>query len=115
MGTAAPRRPRVLVLTAPVDPTADYVIQRLNTAGVPLARVDSANFPVQFTASATIRPGSPWAVTLNNIGLDDVTAIYYRRPGRFVFSPEIPDPYLSWCEGQARYGFWGALESLHAR
>lgn len=115
MGTAAPRRPRVLVLTAPVDPTADYVIQRLNTAGVPLARVDSADFPVQFTASATIRPGSPWAVTLNDIGLDDVTAIYYRRPGRFVFSPEIPDPYLSWCEGQARYGFWGALESLHAR
>ena len=54
-------------------------------------------------------------VTLNDIDLNDVTAIYYRRPGRFVFSPEIPDPYLSWCEGQARYGFWGVLESLPAR
>lgn len=115
MGTAAPRRPRVQVLTAPVDPTADYVIQHLSTAGVPLARVDSADFPVQLTASATIKPGGPWAVTLNDIDLDDVTAIYYRRPGRFVFSPEIPDPYLSWCEGQARYGFWGVLESLPAR
>jgi hypothetical protein len=54
-------------------------------------------------------------IDLNDIGLDGVTAIYYRRPGRFVFSPEIPDPYLSWCEGQARYGFWGVLESLPAR
>ncbi|MGH3835968.1 MAG: MvdC/MvdD family ATP grasp protein [Pseudonocardiaceae bacterium] len=103
------------MLTAPVDPTADYVIQHLSTAGVPVARVDSADFPVQLTASATIKPGSPWAVTLNDIDLDDVTAIYYRRPGRFMFSPEIPDPYLSWCEGQARYGFWGVLESLPAR
>lgn len=105
----------MLVLTAPVDPTADYVIQHLNTAEVPLARVDSADFPVQLTTSATIKPGSPWAVTLGDINLDDVTAIYYRRPGRFVFSSEIPDPYLSWCEGQARYGFWGVLESLPAR
>ncbi len=106
VGTTAPRRPRVLVLTAPVDPTADYVIQHLSTAGVPLARVDSADFPDQLTASAMIKPGGPWAVTLNDIDLDDVTAIYYRRPGRFVFSLEIPDPYLSWCDGQARYGFW---------
>ncbi|MBV9140567.1 MAG: hypothetical protein JO115_06595 [Pseudonocardiales bacterium] len=105
----------MLVLTAPVDPTADYVIHHLNTGGVPLARVDSADFPVQLSASATIKPGSPWAVTLGGINLDDVTAIYYRRPGRFVFSPEIHDPYLSWCEGQARYGFWGVLESLPAR
>jgi hypothetical protein len=105
----------VLVLTAPVDPTADYVIQHLSTAGVPLACVDSADFPVQLTASATIKSGSPWVVMLNDIDLDDITAVYYRRPGRFVFSPEIPDPYLSGCEGQARYGFWGVLESLPAR
>lgn len=115
MGTAVPLRPRVLVLTAPVDPTADYVIQHLSTAGVSVARVDSADFPVRLTVSATIKRGDPWAVTLNNIDLDDVTAIYYRRPGRFVFSSEIPDLYLSWCEGQARYGFWGVVESLPAR
>lgn len=115
MGTAVPLRPRVLVLTAPVDPTADYVIQHLSTAGVSVARVDSADFPVRLTVSATIKRGDPWAVTLNDIDLDDVTAIYYRRPGRFVFSSEIPDLYLSWCEGQARYGFWGVVESLPAR
>lgn len=103
MSTA--RRPQVLVLTAPVDPTADYVIQRLNTAGVPVARVDSADFPVQLTASARIKPGGPWMVTLNDIDLHDVTAIYYRRPGRFVFSPKIPDPYLSWCEAKPDTAF----------
>lgn len=105
----------MLVLTAPVDPTADCVIQYLSTAGVAVARVDSADFPVQLAASATINPGGPWAVRLNNIDLDEVTAVYYRRPGRFVFSPEIPDPYLSWCEGQARYGFWGVVESVPVR
>jgi hypothetical protein len=66
------------VLTAPVDPTADYVIQHLSAAGVSVARVDSADFPVQLTASATIKPGRPWMVMLDDIDLDDVTAIYYR-------------------------------------
>jgi hypothetical protein len=53
------------VLTAPVDPTADYVIQHLNTASVPVARIDSADFSIHLTASAMIKPGSAWAVTLS--------------------------------------------------
>jgi hypothetical protein len=32
------------------------------------------------------------------------------RLGRFVFSPEIRDPYLSWCEGQAL--LYGALDFI---
>jgi hypothetical protein len=34
--------PRVLVLTAPVDPTADAVIQHLAAAGISFARFDAA-------------------------------------------------------------------------
>jgi glutathione synthase/RimK-type ligase-like ATP-grasp enzyme len=29
-----------------------------------------------------------------------------------MFDPSIPTAQLAWCEGQARYGFWGVLETL---
>ncbi|MGH3828809.1 MAG: ATP-grasp ribosomal peptide maturase, partial [Pseudonocardiaceae bacterium] len=48
------------------------------------------------------------------MALDEVKAIYYRRPGRFEFDIRIPLAMVPWCEGQARFGFWGVLESLPA-
>lgn len=46
MSDCRDRKPRALVLTAPVDPIADAVIQHLTAAGVPLARFDVAQFPM---------------------------------------------------------------------
>ena len=44
----------MLVLTAPVDPTADVVIQHLTAAGVPFARCDAAQFPMEISLTATL-------------------------------------------------------------
>ncbi|MGH3844642.1 MAG: MvdC/MvdD family ATP grasp protein [Pseudonocardiaceae bacterium] len=106
--------PRVLVLTTPVDPTADMVLTHLYSDGVPFLRMDAAQFPVETTFTGEIGQTARWRAELNGVSLDEVKTIYYRRPGRFEFDPSIPLETISWCEGQARYGFWGVLESLPA-
>lgn len=106
--------PQVLVLTAPVDPTADMVLLHLARAGVASARFDTAHFPTELSLSARLGPADSWRVSIGDTCLDDVSAVYYRRPGRFVFNRAVPSDAIGWCEGQARYGFWGVLESLPA-
>lgn len=106
----------VLVLTAPVDPTADLVILKLQARGVPLARVDSGSFPASGRMTAEIGPAGGWSLSLEADGQEvasaDVSAIYYRRPRAFAFSESLAETHRPWSEGQMRYGFWGALESL---
>lgn len=105
-------KPRVLVLTSPVDPTADLVLRHLDAEGVPFRRIDTAQFPTDLVFSGEIRTGRVWRSNIDRTSLDDVATIYYRRPGRFVFDTAVPTEMVSWCDGQARYGLWGVLESL---
>ncbi len=102
----------MLVLTAPVDPTADVVIRHLAAAGVPFARFDAAQFPMEISLTATLDADDGWRVCLGGVRRGGLRSVYYRRPRRFAFDPAIPTEQLNWCEGQARYGFWGVLESL---
>ncbi len=102
----------MLVLTAPVDPTADVVIQHLNDAGIPLARFDAAQFPTGISLTATLDDEQGWHTQLGGVGLTGLRSVYYRRPRRFAFDPTVRADQLNWCDGQARYGFWGILESL---
>ncbi|MGH3697156.1 MAG: MvdC/MvdD family ATP grasp protein [Pseudonocardiaceae bacterium] len=108
------RRPRVLVLTAPVDPTADMVLTHLNTGRIPFLRLDSAQFPREMKLTSQIGRHAPWQADLNGVSLSEVRTVYYRRPGRFEFDTSISLAEIPWCEGQARFGFWGVLESLSA-
>lgn len=104
--------PQVLVLTAPVDPTADMVIQHLTAVGVPFARFDAVRFPMEIGLTATLDADDGWRACLGGIHLAGLHSIYYRRPRRFAFDPAIPTEQLDWCGGQARYGFWGVLETM---
>lgn len=107
-------RPRVLVLTTPVDPTADMVLTHLHSDSVPFLRIDAAQFPTEMAFTGEIGQHSRWRAECNGVPLDEVKTIYYRRPGRFEFDTAIPLNTIPWCEGQARFGFWGVLESLPA-
>lgn len=83
-------RPRVLILTAPVDPTADMVLTHLHSDGVPFLRLDAAQFPTEVTLTGEIGQSSRWRAELNGVSLDEVETVYYRRPGRFEFNPSVP-------------------------
>ncbi|MFY1595562.1 ATP-grasp ribosomal peptide maturase [Micromonospora sp. WMMD737] len=109
----------ILVITEPHDATADLVISELNQRGARVHRVDTADFPSALAVAAPFgghgqRPG-----TLTDLNretrLDDITAVYYRRPGPFRF-PTTLDPYeRRWAAQEARIGFGGLLTALPAR
>lgn len=105
---------RVMVCTQDCDPTADLVIHHLTTRGVPLWRVDPGTFPAALRLSAELG-GTGWSGTLTGpargIRLEDVRAIYWRRPSRFRIEG-LSEPETRFAERQARAGFGGVLTAL---
>jgi hypothetical protein len=107
----------VLVVTNLDDPTADLVIEELNTRGVPVMRVDSGDFPadLQLSAFAAGGRGQLWWGRLETptrvAHLEAVRALYYRRPSGFVF-PHLSEQDARFAVAQARHGLGGVLTCL---
>ncbi len=104
----------VLILTDRFDPTADRVVAELNERGTPLFRCDVAEFPESLTVAAEIDPaGGEWSGSMRtarrSLDLAAVSGIYYRRPTRFAFHPELTDAEQRWAAIQAQMGFGGLL------
>lgn len=119
--SAPPDRPRrclvtILVITSRRDLTADLVIRAVGDRA-PLVRVDLADFPGNLTLAAEF--GGRWAGHIDDgtrtVDLADVTAVYYRRPGRPHLAATMPDGERAWAEREAWHGLRGVLASLPAR
>jgi ATP-grasp ribosomal peptide maturase len=106
----------VLILTQPVDPTADYVIAELRRRRVPLVRLDPGDFPEQVVLSATLEEASHWSGTIRDqhreVQLSRVRSVYYRRPSSFRLHLDMSGPERRWATLQARFGLGGLLASL---
>ncbi|MCC3768179.1 ATP-grasp ribosomal peptide maturase [Streptomyces sp. UNOC14_S4] len=108
----------VLVLTRPLlDATADLVISELHERGVPVHRLDPGEFPQELTVSAYLDDGGEdwrgtWRGQHRDLTLEDITAVYYRRPGRFRLHPSLSAGDARWAFEEARHGFGGVLSSL---
>lgn len=104
----------VLVLTAVEDVTADEVIAVLNHRGVPVVRVDPADIGVGLTFNAALGPDG-WDTALatpsRRINLADVAAVYYRRPGPYLFDG-LPADKAAFAAAEARQGLSGLLNHL---
>jgi ATP-grasp ribosomal peptide maturase len=104
----------VLVLTAPDDPTAEAVLSHL---AVPAIRMDTGDFPTALRLGAR-NTGTRWSGFLRGdhraIDLDDISAIYYRRPTRFRFPDSLSSGDATFADAEARFGFGGVLSSLDA-
>lgn len=83
-------RPRVLVLTAPVDPATDMVLTHLHSNEVPFLRLDAAQFPTEVTLTGEIGQHPRWRAALNGVSLDDVATVYYRGRGASSLTPPYP-------------------------
>ncbi|MEU0516938.1 ATP-grasp ribosomal peptide maturase [Streptosporangium sp. NPDC006007] len=103
----------VLVLTRLEDSTADMVIGHLNARDAQVVRFDpGVDFPAaaEFSTWFTDQPRSRLITTSRDIDLNQVRAVYYRRP----------TPYLSdssshverFAGTQARFGVGGVLAAL---
>lgn len=113
---ATPRT--VLVLTGSQDPTADVVIREIMRRGFRIARHDLGDFPARAWLSA-IHDSNGWSGQIigpdTTTNLDQVVAVYYRRPSRFTFSPGMSDADRAYAEAEARLGMGGVLAALGCR
>lgn len=109
------KRP-VLVATEAEDPTADRVITHLNERAVPVVRFNLADIGDGLTVSA--RYGTRLARVAGRVltpsraaRLDDVRAVYWRRPSWPTFPHLGPDD-ARFAAAQTRYGLGGVLHAL---
>lgn len=110
-------RGHVLVVAEQLDPTADLVVQALNERRVSVVRFDLAEFPQSVTLAAEHRAQSPgWTGELvrgeRAVQLQEVRAVYYRRPGLPAISPKVDEIYREWAVSQALVGMVQVLTSL---
>lgn len=107
----------VLVLTELFDPTADMVIEKLNEREVPVFRCDMADFPHDLALEAELA-GGRWRGTLRtalrSVALEDIGAVWYRRPSRFHFAG-LGGAARRFAAAQARAGLGGVLAALPCR
>ncbi|MCX5194436.1 ATP-grasp ribosomal peptide maturase [Streptomyces sp. NBC_00249] len=106
----------VLVATEADDVTADMVITELNRRGVPVVRFNPADIGDGLTVSARygIRPAHAAGRLLTpsrTARLDDVRAVYWRRPTWPAFPHLSPDD-ARFAAAQTRYGLGGVLHAL---
>ncbi|MEU8247634.1 ATP-grasp ribosomal peptide maturase [Nonomuraea sp. NPDC048916] len=105
-----------MVITCEEDATANLVITALNERGATVARVDPADIGSDLTFSAQIGAGQmQWAGRLRTpsreIALEDVRAVYYRRPSPWRFN-ELDPQAREFAVAEARHGLKGLIANL---
>ncbi|MFI0200889.1 ATP-grasp ribosomal peptide maturase [Streptomyces sp. NPDC016734] len=104
----------MLVVTMKDDPTADLVIRELHDRAVPVARLDSGDFPATLSFAAYLTPGGlegSLTTATRTVDLTRIRSLYYRRPSGFAF-PHLSEDDARFALTQARYGLGGVVASL---
>jgi glutathione synthase/RimK-type ligase-like ATP-grasp enzyme len=110
----------ILILTNAQDVTADFFEARLAEAGVPWARLNTermAKLPFTFRVGGTATPARTTAATPTGaigvdgrrVALDDVSAVYFRRPILPELPPDLPPGHAAWIESELRRAWGGFL------
>ncbi|MEV4224787.1 ATP-grasp ribosomal peptide maturase [Nonomuraea sp. NPDC049725] len=113
-------RSTVLVITSVEDVTANLVITALTAhRGVQVARVDPADIGDALSFGAHMGAGlGQWSGRLRtpsrDIALDEVGAVYYRRPTPFSARfAHLPERDREFAATEAWHGLGGVLYNLH--
>ncbi|MFE0021885.1 ATP-grasp ribosomal peptide maturase [Amycolatopsis sp. NPDC059021] len=104
----------VLVLTEPIDKSADLVIKELDKRGARVFRADTGDFPLSLEVSAWF--DGTWHGEIRgpdgSVDLREVGSVYVRRPTAFTFPESMTDAERRFAAREARRGFGGILMSL---
>jgi len=105
----------VLVLTSEQDVTADLVVARLNSAGVPVVRVDPADLPGDVALSGEYVHGAfrgHLSAGGRLVSMGGLRSVWVRRPG--VPGARAAEP-SGWLTEEASQAFYGMLRGTGAR
>ncbi|TGB05771.1 ATP-grasp ribosomal peptide maturase [Streptomyces sp. MZ04] len=110
----------MLVVAEKLDAAADMVVDQLNQRDVPVMRFDAASFPQHVTLSAEHgHTGPGWGGVIEDefrtARLEDIRAVYYRRPGRPQIVDTVPEPFRTWAQNQADCALLNVLAALPVR
>lgn len=106
----------MLVISGSEDPTADDVMTKLCQRGADVFRADTGDFPQHLGISAAItdRRWQGRLVTREaTIRLEEIEAVYYRRPTHFRFPDQMSQPDRLLAAAEARHGMGGTLAALN--
>jgi hypothetical protein len=107
----------ILVLTQARDPTADVVIDRLLELGLPVVRLDTADFPGATAIAARWcdnRLASVLHTGAGDVDLGSLRAIWNRYPRPPVVASDLAPQARSFAEAEAAQGLYGALQTSPA-
>ncbi|UJV46683.1 ATP-grasp ribosomal peptide maturase [Streptomyces sp. AMCC400023] len=108
----------MLVVTKELDPAADLVVDELTMRRVPVMRFDMGDFPQSMSLSVE-HAAAPWTGVLadeyRSVRLEEVRAVYYRRPRLPIVSEGLQEPHRTWANEQALAGLLGTLYALPVR
>ncbi|OLZ74274.1 hypothetical protein AV521_00865 [Streptomyces sp. IMTB 2501] len=106
----------VLVVDGPFEAGTDLIVGELVSAGVPVFRMDTAQFPLELELRSTFDKGQ-WqgalATEQRSVEISDIKAVYWNRPGMFRL-PTLSEADEHYARGAARIGFGGVLASIDA-
>lgn len=105
----------VLLLSDHDDQTAGRVAAEIAGRGVPIAWVDTGDFPTRLGMTAICDGGWHGSLTGDggaDVDLGDVTGVYYRRPTQFRLADGMSRPEQQFAYGEARRGFGGVIQGL---
>ncbi|MFR9794907.1 ATP-grasp ribosomal peptide maturase [Streptomyces sp. MS06] len=97
----------VLILTSEDDVTADMVVVHLNTAGVPVVRLDPADLTSGVALSGEYVHGAfsgHLSAAGRLVSLDGLRSVWVRRPGSAAARAAAPSAWLTEESAQALYG-----------
>lgn len=105
----------VLVLTSREDVAADMVVHQLNRDGIPVLRIDPADYPGRVSLVSTLSHGILAGSLIQDsrsTELASIRSVWVRRPG----TPNIDHrEQREWLNHEANHAFYGALYALKAR
>lgn len=108
----------IVVLTRPLDPSADMVVRELGATGTPVVRMDPGDLPTAIEMTARFEQGQ-WrgrlATAHREVDLAEVSAIYNRRPNLpRAGAPGMLPEDAEWASNECYEGLFGVLYSLPA-
>lgn len=111
-------RRTVLILTQPIDTSADLVILRLQERGVDVVRFDTGWFPSEASLVASLANDDRETTMRieSSIGkpvdLGTVASIWHGRPRDFTFPRELDPDARRFARDEALFGVGGVLRSV---